>query len=219
MLLSPVKRLRLGTFPKTPQHMQNYTPLGVDAKGKVVVNSSWDAVKLVGNIDQSLEKLLNDVVGPHARSIVVDHISRRKEENDATALELFLKYPTSRFQRILIQISGFRKKVLSVLYHNMVKGDTYMSNCRKELEEAFVHIEEKIKEDTTGQFDLDKPIPSASVIAIASLCYPVLVEDMRDTSLSFTFYHKELQDEIMRWRSTGLGQWCLKVYKAYPDKY
>ena len=219
MLLGPFKRLRTAASPAATTERITSTPLGVDGKGNVLVNSSWDGLKMVGKIDPSLQTLLNDVVGPHTRSIVMDHMTRQTPESDANALGLFTKYSTSMFQRGLISIRFIRKSMCAKFRSLMVRDDAYMDKCRKELAEAFEKIEVMIQEDKSGQFALDTPTPSASVIAVASLCYPVLVEDMRDTSLAFTFYSKDLQEEIMKWRDTGLGKWCLKAYKAYPNKY
>mmetsp|Transcript_32617 Transcript_32617/g.59611 ORF Transcript_32617/g.59611 Transcript_32617/m.59611 type:complete len:266 (+) Transcript_32617:75-872(+) len=194
-------------------------PLLVDTDGSVLANDSWECLAKWEPVDERLKQILNEVVGPHVRSIVYSYYL----PDDGAALAPLASVANMPFlQRTIFGLDGFRGVASKKMYKSMVKSDEYIAKCKQELAVAVQELEGSMI-FRSGFTERADGRPTANAIAVASLFAPMVSPPNLGAGffgeggfpLTYETAPPGFQEEVKRWRATKLGTWTTDVYAKY----
>ena len=216
-LLARVKRSSLGWW-NTSEDLE------------VVAINSWEVASKAANIrrvepvSDNLKELLDNVVGPAARTIVYSHLLK-DDAGDAAMCVFCLAPEISWWQRLLFSIKPFREQVRQRIHKGLVRSDAYVEKKRIQLDEALKELERMVdtQTHTFGIAEDGKPTPA--LIALASVTAPLVCPP----EFSIPFYGRNvfdlqglpplMREDVLRYRETRIGQVCMETYRKHRLDY
>jgi len=244
-VISPISRLR-GAEKGDSTARPNSVPLLYDSETKkVLAMDSWECIKFnkddahtekYGNaaidlrvpIEQNIQNILDQEIGPATRCIAYSYLLDRKSDGgkgDHAFNKMMQKsVGCSWLERFIVGFSPVRSALADKMYSLMCKNKEHICQQREALKRAASKLEGILEKRPVGTFYADKEmkIPTLAAMATAALMYPVLFND----EVQSVLYNgkKEIewddlpmgyQKEILFWRGTKLGRLSMEIYQKF----
>eukprot|EP00928_Gymnodinium_smaydae_P097274 TRINITY_DN8767_c0_g4_i1.p1 TRINITY_DN8767_c0_g4~~TRINITY_DN8767_c0_g4_i1.p1 ORF type:complete len:271 (+),score=24.76 TRINITY_DN8767_c0_g4_i1:53-865(+) len=194
------------------------TPLYVTYEGEVL-DDSWRVLELAGrgSVPERIKIALNDIVGPHTRTLVYADMLR--EEMDARFLSVGQACPVPAWQRWMWGLKPFRRTVASKMWEGMVKNDEFPTTCMKELDKTLTELEVEIAKPDGAFAATPDGSPSASTLALAALLAPLVLPEEYTAGYAPKFtpdmFSDVFQKRMQACRERSAGRLVLSTYKTY----
>jgi hypothetical protein len=170
-----------------------------------------------------LKSLLNDVIGPCARSWVYSYFLAADANGDrATGRPITLMCSDAAIsgtQRWLWSKAG--NKIASTMHGGMVMSDEHIEKCVADLDRGLVRLGELLADESAlGPEMIADGVPNRNHLAIAAICYPLVFPPQS----MVPFFGREvvttadvpppMAAQVERYRATPAGQMTLRLYAA-----